>query len=32
MVIGRKKLIESQFPDDVTKRDGFIIGKPSAWR
>jgi uncharacterized LabA/DUF88 family protein len=32
MVIGRKKLIESQFPDKVTKRDGFIIGKPSAWR
>lgn len=32
MVIGRKKLIESQFPESVTKSDGFIIAKPKEWK
>jgi uncharacterized LabA/DUF88 family protein len=31
MTIGRKKLIDSQFDEEVTKRDGFILKKPKEW-
>jgi uncharacterized LabA/DUF88 family protein len=30
-IIGRKKLIDSQFEENVRKRDGFILHKPSEW-
>lgn len=29
--IGRKKLIDSQFEENVKKRDGFILHKPYDW-
>ena len=29
--IGRKKLKDSQLPDQVTKPDGFILHRPSEW-
>jgi uncharacterized LabA/DUF88 family protein len=31
LTIGRKKLIDSQFPDEVIKKDGFVLKKPSKW-
>jgi len=31
LMIGRKKLVDSQFPVEVQKRDGFILRKPSDW-
>ncbi|MDX9846994.1 MAG: NYN domain-containing protein [Tenuifilaceae bacterium] len=31
MVIGRKKLLDSQLPDKVTKKDGFVLKKPKGW-
>jgi uncharacterized LabA/DUF88 family protein len=31
MMIGRKKLIDSQFDNEVTKKDGFILIKPKDW-
>lgn len=31
MPIGRKKLVDSQLPPIVTKRDGFNLGKPTEW-
>lgn len=31
-VIGRKKLAESIFPDQVKKRDGFILIRPDRWQ
>lgn len=30
-VIGRKNLIDSQFPKEITKKDGFVLHKPSEW-
>ncbi len=30
-IIGRKKLVDSQFENEVTKRDGFILHKPQNW-
>lgn len=30
-IIGRKKLVDSQFDDEVTKRDGFKLKKPTDW-
>lgn len=32
MIIGRRNLVESQFPNEVTKADGFILRKPSEWK
>jgi len=32
IVIGRKKLADSQFEDEVTKKDGFILQKPVSWK
>ncbi len=32
MIIGRKKLVNSQFPKEVTKKDGFVLKKPKEWR
>lgn len=31
IIIGRKKLIDSQFPDELMKRGGFILHKPADW-
>lgn len=31
MTIGRKKLLDSQFHETVTKKDGFVLKKPSSW-
>lgn len=31
MTIGRKKLSDSQFGDEVEKRDGFTLRKPKDW-
>lgn len=31
LMIGRKKLVDSQFPSEVQKRDGYILRKPSDW-
>ncbi len=31
-IIGRKKLFDSQFPEEVTKKDGYVLHKPSEWR
>ncbi len=30
--IGRKKLQDSQFPDEVTKPDGYVLKRPASWR
>ena len=30
-IIGRKKLIESQLPLTLAKKDGFILEKPKEW-
>lgn len=31
LTIGRKKLVDSQFDLEVTKRDGYILKKPKDW-
>jgi hypothetical protein len=32
MIIGRKKLVESQFPPTVQKAsDGYVLQKPADW-
>jgi len=31
MTIGRKKLVDSQFGEEVTKKDGFVLKKPKEW-
>ncbi len=31
MVIGRKKISDSQFPDQVKKKDGYVLSKPIEW-
>lgn len=31
LVIGRKKLLDAQFPEHVTKQDGFILQRPGIW-
>ncbi len=31
MVIGRKKLVDSQLPNEVQKKDGYILRKPKEW-
>lgn len=30
--IGRSKFEQSQFPDSITKSDGFILKRPSSWK
>ena len=30
--IGRKKFQDSQFPDAVTKPDGYVLKRPPSWR
>jgi uncharacterized LabA/DUF88 family protein len=32
VMIGRKKLADSQLPESVTKRDGHTLRRPEAWR
>jgi uncharacterized LabA/DUF88 family protein len=31
MIIGRKKLLDSQFTQQITKADGFVLNRPAAW-
>jgi len=31
MTIGRKKLLDSQFPDQVSKKSGFVLKRPITW-
>ena len=31
LIIGRKKFADSQFDDEVKKKDGFILKKPQTW-
>ena len=31
LMIGRKKLAESQFPNEIKKADGFVLHKPKEW-
>lgn len=32
LTIGRKKLVDSQFSDDVKKNDGYTLRKPEEWK
>lgn len=32
MTIGRKSLLDSQFADNVTKKDGYVLKRPISWR
>lgn len=32
LTIGRKKLLDSQFPIQIQKKDGYILLKPSSWK
>lgn len=32
MIIGRKKLMDNQFPKEVIKPDGYILTMPAAWK
>ena len=31
-VIGRKKLADSQLPDEIAKPDGYVLRRPEKWR
>lgn len=31
LIIGRKRIIENQFPEEVTKADGYVLNKPAEW-
>jgi uncharacterized LabA/DUF88 family protein len=31
MILGRKKIHDSQFPEEILKKDGYRLKKPSAW-
>ena len=32
LVIGRKKLKDSQLPNQITKADGYVLTRPSKWK
>jgi hypothetical protein len=32
LTIGRKKLVDSQFPFHVIKSDGYLLTKPLNWK
>ncbi|MFN7302633.1 MAG: NYN domain-containing protein [Bacteroidota bacterium] len=32
LTIGRKKLLDNQFPDELAKRDGYLLRRPVEWR
>ena len=32
LIIGRRKLAQSEFPDEVTKPDGSVLRRPAHWR
>jgi len=32
LTIGRKKLVDSQFSEEVQKKDGYVLKKPNSWR
>jgi hypothetical protein len=31
-VIGHKKFAQSQLPETVTKRNGFVLRRPESWK
>jgi hypothetical protein len=31
LIIGKKKLADSQFDDEIKKKDGFVLRKPTEW-
>jgi uncharacterized LabA/DUF88 family protein len=31
LIIGRKRIIDNQFPEEVRKADGFVLKKPAVW-
>jgi len=31
-VIGRKKIADSLFPDEVVKADGYVLKRPDEWK
>ena len=31
LMIGRKKLVDSLFDEEIQKKDGFILKKPKEW-
>jgi|SRR6185437_5552718 len=31
LMIGRKKLLDSQFPNQLSKKDGYILNRPPTW-
>lgn len=32
MVLGRKKLLDAQFSNEVKKKDGFVLKRPENWK
>ncbi|MDR6966780.1 uncharacterized LabA/DUF88 family protein [Flavobacterium arsenatis] len=32
LTIGRKKLVDSQFEEEVIKKDGYVLKKPKSWK
>jgi len=32
LIIGRKKIADSQFPNEVRKADGFVLRRPAGWK
>ncbi len=32
LTIGRKKLLDAQFPMEVVKKDGYILKRPNSWQ
>lgn len=32
LVIGRKRISDSQLPDEITKPDGYVLRRPQRWR
>jgi uncharacterized LabA/DUF88 family protein len=31
LIIGRNKLLDAQFPNEVTKADGYVLKRPKLW-
>ena len=32
LTIGRKKIADSIFPDEVLKKDGYVLIRPDLWK
>lgn len=32
MIVGRKKIVDSQFDDIIMKKDGYQLKKPVEWK